>query len=161
MAERGAVVRLQPAGGGAGGAPVAAAGARRGRRPAGVPDEVRHREKWRPAPGMTDKMADPGGRGVMDPVTAAGRPRPVVTADVGYGDSALFREQLTARGWQPAAVVKDGTIARTYPPCAAAAARRSASSRSITPARRAKDSQAKTSRGVIVQPYRRAPTEHS
>ena len=41
---------------------------------AGISDEVRHREKWRPAPDMTDEMAGPGGRDVVDLVTAAGRP---------------------------------------------------------------------------------------
>jgi len=77
--------------------PVAAAGAARRRQRAGIPDEVRHREKWRLAVDMIEEMAGPGGWGVLGLATAAGGPRPVVAADIGYGDNALFREQLTAR----------------------------------------------------------------
>ncbi len=84
--------------------PVAAAGAARRRQRAGIPDEVRHREKWR-------EMTGPGGWGVLDLVTAAGNSRPVVAADIGYGDNALFREQLTAAGWQYAVAVKGSTTA--------------------------------------------------
>ncbi|HEY2262424.1 MAG TPA: IS701 family transposase [Streptosporangiaceae bacterium] len=91
--------------------PVAAAGAARRRQRAGIPGEVRHREKWRLALEMIDEMAGPGGWGVLDLVTAAGGPRPVVAADIGYGDNALFREQLTARGWPYAVAVKGGTTA--------------------------------------------------
>jgi SRSO17 transposase len=89
--------------------PVAAAGAARRRQRGGIPDEVRHREKWRLALDMIEEMAGPGGWGVLDLATAAGGPRPVVAADIGYGDNALFREQLTARGWQYAVAVKGGT----------------------------------------------------
>ena len=91
--------------------PVAAAAARRRRQRAGIPDAVRHREKWRLALDMTEEITGPGGRGVLDLVTAAGRSRPVVAADIAYGDNALFREQLTARGWQYAVAVKGGTTA--------------------------------------------------
>jgi SRSO17 transposase len=91
--------------------PVAAAAARRRRQRAGIPDGVRHREKWRLALDMTDEMAGPGGWGVLDLVTGAGGPRPVVTADAGYGDNALFRRGLTAAGWQYAVAVKGGTSA--------------------------------------------------
>jgi SRSO17 transposase len=91
--------------------PVAAAGAARRRQRAGIPDEVRHREKWRLAVDMIEEMAGPGGWGVLGLATAAGGPRPVVAADIGYGDNALFREQLTARGWQYAVAVKGGTTA--------------------------------------------------
>ena len=91
--------------------PVAAAGAARRRQRAGIPGEVRHREKWRLALEMIDEMAGPGGWGVLDLVTAAGGPRPAVAADIGYGDNALFREQLTARGWPYAVAVKGGTTA--------------------------------------------------
>jgi SRSO17 transposase len=91
--------------------PVAAAGARRRRERAGIPDEVRHREKWRLALDMTGEMTGPGGWGVLDLVTAAGGSRPVVAADIGYGDNALFREQLTAAGWQYAVAVKGSTSA--------------------------------------------------
>src|SRR6201993_230955 len=91
--------------------PVAAAGARQRRQRAGIPDEVRHREKWRLALDMIEEMTGPGGWGGLDLVTAAGGPRPVVAADIGYGDNALFRQQLTSRGWQYAVAVKGGTTA--------------------------------------------------
>ena len=35
----------------------------------------------------------------------------MVAADIGYGDNALFREQLTAAGWRYAVAVKGGTTA--------------------------------------------------
>src|SRR5207302_2136454 len=41
--------------------PVAAARARRRRERAGIPDEVRHREKWRLALDMIEEMTGPGG----------------------------------------------------------------------------------------------------
>ena len=88
--------------------PVAAAGAARRRQRAGIPDEVRHREKWRLALDMIEEMTGSGGWGVPDLVTGA---RPVVAADIGYGDNALFRQQLTARGWRYAVAVKGGTTA--------------------------------------------------
>jgi SRSO17 transposase len=91
--------------------PVAAACARRRRRRAGIPGEVRHREKWRLALGMIEEMTGPGGRGVLNLATAAGGSRPAVAAGIGYGDNALFREQLTAAGWQYAVAVKGGTTA--------------------------------------------------
>ncbi len=91
--------------------PVAAAGAARRRQHAGIPAGVRHREKWRLALDMIDEMTGPGGWGVLDLVTAAGGPRPVVTADAGYGGNALFRQALSGRGWQYAVAVKGGTSA--------------------------------------------------
>jgi SRSO17 transposase len=91
--------------------PVAAAGARRRRQRAGIPDGVRHREKWRLALGMIQEMTGPGGWGVLEEITAAGGGRPVVAADIGYGDNALFRQQLTAAGWRYAVAVKGGTTA--------------------------------------------------
>jgi SRSO17 transposase len=91
--------------------PVAAAGAARRRHRAGIPGGVRHREKWRLALDMTEEMTGPGGWGVLEEITAAGGPRPVVTADAGYGDNALFRQELTGRGWQYAVAVKGGTSA--------------------------------------------------
>jgi SRSO17 transposase len=54
---------------------------------AGIPDEVRHREKWRLALDMLDQMLD----GWQLPR------RPVVT-DSGYGDCTLFRLGLAERG---------------------------------------------------------------
>ena len=89
--------------------PVAVAAARRRRERAGIPGEVRHAEKWRLALEMTGELAGPGGWGVLEQVTAAGGARPVVVADAGYGDNALFRGELTARGWQYAVAVK-GTV---------------------------------------------------
>ena len=88
--------------------PVAAAGARRRRERAGIPGEVRHREKWRLALDMIEEMAGPSGWDLLDLVTG---PRPVVAADIGYGDNALFRQQLTAAGWQYAVAVKGSTSA--------------------------------------------------
>jgi len=72
---------------------------------------LRHREKRRLALDMIEEMTGPGGWAVLDLVTAAGGARPVVTADIGYGDNALFREQLTAAGWRYAVAVKGGTTA--------------------------------------------------
>ena len=92
--------------------PVAAAGAARRRRRAGIPDQVRHREKWRLALEMIDELAGPGGWGILEQVTAAGGARPVVVADAGYGDNALFRSGLTARGWRYAVAVKGTVSAR-------------------------------------------------
>jgi SRSO17 transposase len=91
--------------------PAAAAGARRRRERAGIPDRVRHREKWRLALDMMEEMTGPGGWGVLDEITAAGGARPVVAADAGYGDNALFRRELTAHGWLYAVAVKGGTTA--------------------------------------------------
>src|SRR5215470_16394147 len=88
--------------------PVAAAGARRRRERAGIPDEVRHREKWRLALDMIEEMTAPGGWDVLD---LAGGARPVVAADIAYGDNALFRQQLTDRGWQYAVAVKGSVSA--------------------------------------------------
>jgi SRSO17 transposase len=91
--------------------PVAAARARYRRGRARIPDEVRHTARWRLALEMIEEMTGPGGWGVPDLVTAAGGARPVVAADIGHGDNALFREQLTAAGWRPAVAVKGGTTA--------------------------------------------------
>ncbi|MGH3096349.1 MAG: IS701 family transposase [Streptosporangiales bacterium] len=60
--------------------------ARRAR--AGIPDEVRHREKWRLALGMLDEMT---GEWEL--------PKRPVTSDSGYGDAALFRQGLDDRGF--------------------------------------------------------------
>jgi SRSO17 transposase len=86
--------------------PVAAAGAARRRQRAGIPAAVRHAEKWRLALEMIEEIAGPGGWGVLEQITAAGGGRPVVAADIGYGDNALFREGLTAAGWQYVVAVK-------------------------------------------------------
>jgi SRSO17 transposase len=66
--------------------PEVAAAIRERRTRAGVPAEERHREKWRLALDMIDELA---GWGLAPPV---------VVADAGYGDSAEFRDGLSARG---------------------------------------------------------------
>jgi hypothetical protein len=92
---------------------VAAAGARRRRERAGIPDEVRHTGKWRLALEMIDEMTGAGGWGVLDLATAAGAARPVVAGDIGYGGNALFRQELTARGWRYVIAVKGSVSARS------------------------------------------------
>jgi SRSO17 transposase len=67
--------------------PEQAAAIRARRTRAGIPDSVRHRQKWRLALDMLDELA--GWR--LTP--------PVVVADAGYGDNAAFRDGITARGW--------------------------------------------------------------
>src|SRR5450432_340553 len=94
--------------------PVAAARAARRRERAGIPDAVRHTEKWRLALEMIDEMTGPGGWGVLDQVTAADGARPVVVADAGYGEGADFRLELAARGWRYVIAVKGTTSARPH-----------------------------------------------
>jgi SRSO17 transposase len=91
--------------------PVQAARAAGRRARAGIPDDVRHREKWRLALDMIDEMAGPDGWGLLDQVTAAGGARPAVSADAGYGDNTAFRLQLESRGWQYVVAVKGTTSA--------------------------------------------------
>jgi SRSO17 transposase len=93
--------------------PAQAARARRRRERAGIPDQVRHTEKWRLALEMIEEMTGPGGWDVLEAITAAGGARPVVAADAGYGDNTAFRLELAARGWQYAVAVKGTTSA--YP----------------------------------------------
>jgi SRSO17 transposase len=95
------------------GDPAQAARARRRRERAGIPDQVRHTEKWRLALEMIDEMTGPGGWGVLEEITAASAQRPVVVSDAGYGDNTCFRLELAARGWQYAVAVKGTTSA--YP----------------------------------------------
>ena len=66
--------------------PEAAAAIRARRAAAAIPDDARHREKWRTALDMLDELA---GWGLAPPV---------LVADAGYGDNAEFRAGLTARG---------------------------------------------------------------
>src|SRR4051794_25642468 len=66
--------------------PEAAAAIRERRTRAGIPEQMRHREKWRLALDMLDELA---GEALAPPV---------VVADAGYGDNAEFRDGLTARG---------------------------------------------------------------
>ena len=94
--------------------PVAAARARRRRERAGIPDEVRHTEKWRLALEMIEEMTGPGGWGLLEQITAAGGERPVVVADAGDGEGAAFRLQLEARGWRYVIAVKGTTSAHAH-----------------------------------------------
>ncbi|GDY33939.1 hypothetical protein GTS_55720 [Gandjariella thermophila] len=67
--------------------PDTAAGIRRRRARSAIPEQVRHREKWRLALDM------------LDEVTAEwGLPARPVVADAGYGDATEFRLGLTERG---------------------------------------------------------------
>ena len=91
--------------------PVAAARARRRRDRAGIPDGVRHTEKWRLALEMIDEMTGPGGWGLLEEI--AGGEQPAVVADAGYGDSTAFRLELGNRGWRYVLAVKGTTSA--YP----------------------------------------------
>ena len=91
--------------------PVAVAAARRRREASRIPEQVRHTEKWRLALAMIKEMTGPGGWGVLEQITAAGAARPVVVSDAGYGDNALFREELTTAGWQYVVAVKGVTSA--------------------------------------------------
>jgi SRSO17 transposase len=77
---------------------AAAIRARRGR--AGIPDEVRHREKWRLALDILDEMVDGWGLAKL----------PVV-ADAGYGDATEFRTGLDERGYTYMVAVKATTSA--------------------------------------------------
>jgi len=91
--------------------PVAAARAAARREQARIPGDVRHTPKWRLALEMLDEMAGPGGWGLLDQITAAGRARPVVTADAGYGENTTFRLELQDRGWQYVVAVRGATSA--------------------------------------------------
>ena len=67
---------------------------------AGVPDEVRHREKWRLALDMLDQMTDDWAL-----------PTRPVCADAGYGDTTEFRLGLEERGYPYVVAVKESTSA--------------------------------------------------
>jgi SRSO17 transposase len=71
------------------------------RRKAHVPDEVRHREKWRLSLDMIDELAEWG----LSP--------PLVAADAGYGEITAFRQGLDEREIPYVVQVKAGTSA--YP----------------------------------------------
>jgi SRSO17 transposase len=60
-------------------------GAGERRRKAGMPDDARHREKWRL------------GLAMIDEVTGWGLRPPLIVADAGYGDAAEFRQELDNR----------------------------------------------------------------
>ena len=78
---------------------AAAVAARRAR--AGIPDEVRHREKWRLVLDMIDQM------------TGWGLPKLPVVGDSGYGDATEFRLGLQRRGFDY--VVEVDPTAGAYP----------------------------------------------
>jgi SRSO17 transposase len=67
--------------------PAKAAAVRARRAEAGIPDEVRHREKWRLALDMLDQM-----------IGTWGLPKLPVVSDSGYGDCTAFRLALAERG---------------------------------------------------------------
>jgi SRSO17 transposase len=79
---------------------VEAAQTRHRRARAGVPDEVRHREKWRLALDMLDQMTSDWAL-----------PKRPVTADAGYGDTTEFRLGLEERGYHYVVAVKEATSA--------------------------------------------------
>jgi SRSO17 transposase len=80
--------------------PAKAEVTRRRRERAKVPDDVRHREKWRLALDMLDQM------------TGEWRlPEPPVAADAGYGDATEFRLSLEERGYRYVVAVKEATSA--------------------------------------------------
>ena len=88
---------------------------RKRRTRAGVPDKVRHREKWRLALDMLDQMT---GSGTAEPDAEVadrpwGLPKLPVSADAGYGDTTEFRLGLEERGFQYVVAVKSTTSA--YP----------------------------------------------
>ena len=91
--------------------PARAARARRRRERAGIPDDVRHVEKWRLALEMTGEMTGDGGWGLLEQLTGAGGARPVAVAGAGYGDSTAFRLELQDQGWPCVLAVKGTTSA--------------------------------------------------
>jgi SRSO17 transposase len=68
--------------------PAAAAAVRARRKRAGVPDQVRHRQKWRLVLDMLDQMVDEWGL-----------PKLPVAGDSGYGDATELRLGLAERGF--------------------------------------------------------------
>lgn len=80
--------------------PAATAAVRLRRKRAGIPDEVRHREKWRLVLDMLDQMNNDWGL-----------PKLPLTADSGYGDATEFRLGLEQRGYRYVVAVKETTSA--------------------------------------------------
>jgi SRSO17 transposase len=78
---------------------------------AGIPDDVRHREKWRLALDMLDEMTG-----------AWELPKRPVAGDSGYGDASLFRQGLDDRGFDyvlqvdPDALAHPGAAVPVTPP---------------------------------------------
>jgi len=98
--------------------PAAVAEISRRRARCKIPDQVRHREKWRLALDMLDEiLTDPA----ADPATGGwGLPRRPVVTDAGYGDVTEFRLGLQDRGLSYVVAVKGTTSA--YPADAVPAA---------------------------------------
>jgi SRSO17 transposase len=115
------------------GDPVLAARAASRRARAGIPGDVRHKDKWRLALEMLDEMAGAEGWGVLDQVAAAGG-APVVAADAGYGDNTTFRLELEQRGWQYVVAVKGTTSAHAGEARPTTPARRGGPGRPARPA---------------------------
>src|SRR5438552_4115419 len=80
-----------------------AAAIRARRADAGIPEQVRHREKWRLALDMIDQM-----------IGDWGLPRLPVVADSGYGDCTAFRLGLANRGLSYIVEVDGGTSAHPH-----------------------------------------------
>jgi SRSO17 transposase len=79
-----------------------------------IPDQVRHREKWRLALDMLDRILAEERDGGW------GLPERTVVADAGYGDATEFRLGLAERGLRYVVAVKATTSA--YPADAAPSA---------------------------------------
>ncbi len=79
-----------------------AARVRTRRKRAGIPEQVRHREKWRLVLDMLDQMNNEWGL-----------PKLPLTADSGYGDATEFRLGLEERGYRYAVAVQP--TASAYP----------------------------------------------
>jgi SRSO17 transposase len=82
------------------GDPVKAAAVHQRRMRAGIPDDVRHREKWRLALDMLDQMTEEWGLPMLP-----------VTGDCGYGDATGFRLGLEQRGFAYVVAVNPTTSA--------------------------------------------------
>lgn len=104
--------------------PTEAAEIRRRRDRCKIPDQVRHREKWRLALDMLDEILSPDTSPDTSPdasldagpdtgVGGWGLPRLPVVADAGYGDATGFRLELEERGLSYVVAVKPTTSA--YP----------------------------------------------
>jgi SRSO17 transposase len=82
--------------------PALAEQTRNRRARAGIPESVRHREKWRLALDMLDEMLNPtasdSGSEPSESAAGWGLPKRPVVGDSGYGDAAEFRLGLTERG---------------------------------------------------------------
>lgn len=79
--------------------PAAAEQVRVRRARAGIPDQVRHREKWRLALDMLDQMLTaPASEPGDGSASGWGLPKRPVVGDSGYGDATEFRLGLTERG---------------------------------------------------------------